>query len=86
MINGCKILNGSKYSSSGIFQTYLVFIPATKYINEFNGTTRIDSCKPNGMSEKGIKNRTKSNRVFALTFVNHFILPAVSFNEHCLTV
>ena len=43
----------SKYLSSGIFQNYLVFIPAKKYIKYFSGTTRrIDSLKSNGMSRK----------------------------------
>ena len=28
LINGCKILNGTKYYSSGLFQNCLVFIPA----------------------------------------------------------
>ena len=30
---------------------YLVFISAKKYIKYFSGTTRIDTWKPNGMSE-----------------------------------
>ena len=30
LINGHKILNSAKYFSSGIFQNYLVFIPAKK--------------------------------------------------------
>ena len=36
LINGCKILNGTKYYSSGLFQNCLVFIPAKKYIRYFN--------------------------------------------------
>ena len=43
LINKFSILNGAKYFSSGIFQSYLVFIPAIKYINYVSGTTRIDS-------------------------------------------
>ena len=46
-INKFSILNGAKYFSSGIFQNYLVFIPAEKYILYFSGTTRIDSWKSN---------------------------------------
>ena len=36
------------------------------------------------MSEEGIENITKSNSIFAQTFVNHYILPDVYFNGHCL--
>ena len=43
LINKFSILNGAKYFPSGIFQNYLAFIPATKKINYFNGTNRIDS-------------------------------------------
>ena len=32
LINKFSILNGAKYFSWGIFQNYLVFIPAKKYI------------------------------------------------------
>ena len=38
-----SILNGAKHFSSGIFQNYLVFMPAIKYIKHFSGTTRIES-------------------------------------------
>ena len=51
LINGDKVLNGAKYFSSGIFQIYLVFIPAKIYIKYFR-TTPIDSWKSNRMSEK----------------------------------
>ena len=51
LINKSSILNGAKHFSSGIFQNYLVFIPATKYMKYFSGTTRIDSLKSSGMSE-----------------------------------
>ena len=43
MTNEFSILNGAKYFSSGIFQNYLVFIPAKNYIKYFSGTTQIDS-------------------------------------------
>ena len=42
LINKFSNLNGAKYFSIGIFQSYLVFIPAKKYIKYFSGTTRID--------------------------------------------
>ena len=36
------------------------------------------------MSEKNIEDITKSDSNFALTFVNHHVLPDKNFNEHCL--
>ena len=82
MISKCSILNGAKYFSSGIFQNYLVFIPAKKYIKCFPATTRIYSWKSNGMSQENIENITKST--FAPTFFDHHILPDINFNGHCL--
>ena len=58
LIDKFSILNGAKYFSSGIFQNYLVFIPANKYINYFTGTTRTEWWKSNGMLEESIKNIT----------------------------
>ena len=84
MINKFSILNGGKYFSSKIFQNYLVFIPAKKYIKFFIGTTWIDSWKFNGMSEENIENLTKSDSNFAPTFVDHYVLPDINFNGHCL--
>ena len=49
LINIFSSLKGAKYFSSGIFENYLVFIPAKKYIKHFNGTTWIDLWKSNGM-------------------------------------
>ena len=60
MINKFIILNGAKYFSSEIFQNYLVFIPANKYIKYISVTTRIDSWKSNEMSEESIEIITKS--------------------------
>ena len=36
LINKFNILDGAKYFSSEIFQNYLVFIPAKKYIKYFS--------------------------------------------------
>ena len=82
MKNKFSILNGANYFSSGIFQNYLVFIPAKKYIKYFSGTTQIDLWKFNGMSEENIENITKSDINFAPTFVDHHILLDINFNEH----
>ena len=43
LIGKSSILNGAEYFSSGIFQNYLVFIPAKKQIKYFHATTRIYS-------------------------------------------
>ena len=56
LINKFSVLNAAKYFSSGIFQNYLLFISAKKHIEYFSATTRIDSWKPNGMSEENIEN------------------------------
>ena len=83
MINEFNILNGAKYFSSGIFQNYLVFIPAKKYIKYFSATTQIDLWKFNEMSEDNIANITKSYRNYTSTFVDHHVLPDIDFNGHC---
>ena len=80
MINKVSILNRAKYFSSGIFQNYLVFIPAKILL----GTTRIELWKSNGMSEENIENITKSDSSFAPTLVDHHLLPDMKFNGHCL--
>ena len=36
------------------------------------------------MSEDSIENITKSDRNFSPTFVDHHLLPDMSFNWHCL--
>ena len=84
MIDKFSILNGAKYFSSGIFQNYLVFIPANKYVKYFNGTTQSESWKYKGMSKESIENITKSDSNFAPSFVDHHVLPDINFNGHCL--
>ena len=82
MINRFSLLNGAKYFSSGLFQNYLVFISAKKFIKYFSGTTRIDSQKSNEMSQKNIENIIKSGSNFAPTFVDYHSF--LNFNGHCL--
>ena len=84
MIYKSSILNGGNYFSPVIFQNYLVFIPAKKYIRYFSGTTRINLWKSNGMSEENIENITKAV-LFAPTF-DHHILADINFNGHCLII
>ena len=77
MINRFNILNGAKYFSSGIFQNYLVFMPAIKYIKYFRDTTQIYSWKSNGMSVESIGNIIQSDNNFAPTFVDHHSSPNI---------
>ena len=84
LINKFSIFNGAKYFSSGIFQYYLVFILARKYIKYFSGFNRIDSWKSNETLEENIEHATKSDRNVVPTFVDHHLLPVISFNGHCL--
>ena len=83
-MNKFSVLNGAKYFSSGIFEIYLVFMSAKKYIKYFNSTIRIGSWESNGISEENIENITKSDGNFAQTFVDHLALTDISFNENCL--
>ena len=62
----------------------LVFIPAKKYIEYFSGTTWIYFGISNGISEENIENITTSDSNFAPSFVNHYLLPDMNFNGHCL--
>ena len=55
LINKVSILNRAKSFSLGIFQNYLVFISAKKYIKYFSGTTWIELWKSNEMSEESIE-------------------------------
>ena len=78
LIDKISTLKEVKYFSLGIFQNYLVFIPAIKHIKYFHDTTQIYSWKSNGMSEESIENITKSDRNFAPTFVDHHSLPDIN--------
>ena len=84
LINKFSILNGAKYFSSAIFQNYLVFTAAKKYIKYFSDTARVDLWKSNRISEENIENITKPDSNFAPTFVNHHVSPDINFNERCL--
>ena len=84
MINKFSIVNGAKYFSSKIFQNYLVFITATKYIKYSSGTTQIDLLKSNQMSGENIQNIPKSDSIFSQTFFNYNLLSEINFNGHGL--
>ena len=81
LINKFSILNGAKYEYSGIFQNYLVFIPAKKYIRYFGDTTWIDSWKPNGMSEENIENITKSAIEKTKTAISYQLLLVIIYYQ-----
>ena len=76
MLNKFSILNGEKYFSLGIFQSNLVFISIKEYIKYFSGTTRIKLWKSNRMPEESIN--------FAPILVDHYLVPDMNFNGHCL--
>ena len=82
LINKYSILNEAKHFFPRIFQNYLVFIPAKRYIKYFSGTTQIDSSKSNETPEENIENITKSNNNFAPTFIDHHVLTDINFNGH----
>ena len=84
MINKFSIFNGPKYFSLTIFQNYLVFIPAKRYIKYFSGTTWNDLSRSNGMSEENIENITESDRSFVPTFVDQHLLPGINLNGYYL--
>ena len=87
MINKFSILNGAKYLFLGIFQNYLVFIPAKKYIKYFSDTTRTEPWKSsNRMSGECIENINKSDSNFAPTFFDHHLLPEMNFKGFIKTI
>ena len=61
-----------------------MFKPAKKHIKYFSGSNWINSCTFYGMSEENVKNITKSNSLFAQTFVDYHVLLAIRSNGHCL--
>ena len=50
----------------------------------FSGTTRINLCKSNPISDEHIENITKSDSSSAPTFVDRHVLPGINFNAQCL--
>ena len=79
-IDEFSIINGEKYFSLGIFQNYLVLIPAIKWIKYLYGFSQIYSWKSNGMSEKSTEEITKSDSNFDPTFAEHHSLTEINFN------
>ena len=84
LINQISIFNGVKYFTSGIFQNYLVFIPAKKYISLLNMLVALHGLISGKNVRKNIKDITKSDSNFAPTFVDHHLLWDIYFNEPCL--
>ena len=56
------------------FKNFYYIYLLKKYIKYFSGTTQINLWKSNGMSDKNIENITKTDSMFATTFVNHHVL------------
>ena len=85
LINGFKILNGTRYFSSGTLQNHLIYFSYKKYFRFLNKTSKKKLLKIlSELSEKSIENKTTSNRNFAPTLINYYLLPAIKFNGHCL--
>ena len=57
---------------------------AIKSIKYFHATATIYAWNSIGMPEECIENITKSNSNFVPTFVDHYSLPNIIFNEHYL--
>ena len=77
LIDGHKILNGTKYFPSRIFQNHLVFMPAKNSLNILMVLLEF-------IRENLMECHKKVLKVFAPTFDNHCILVDVNFNGHCL--
>ena len=75
LINKFSILNGAKHFSWEIFQNYLLFMQAKKYIKYFDDTTWINSWISIAISEENVEKITQSDFNFALIFVDHHLLP-----------
>ena len=71
MVDKFSILNGVKCFSAVMFQNYLIFIPATKYIKDFTSTTWVKSQKSNGMPDEYLENITISYSNFAPILLDH---------------
>ena len=84
LINKFSILNGANYFCSGIFQNYLLFLSAKKYISYFSSTPQIDSWESNRISEENNESIAKSEINFATTFVDHHLLSEINFTGYCL--
>ena len=69
MINKFSILNGAKYFSLGIFQSYLVFIT----LNILVALVAFNLGDLTKYQKKVFENTTKSNSNFSLTFVDFYI-------------
>ena len=83
MINECSILNGAKYFSIGIFQSYLVLYQGKNTLNILVALLRLN-CGNLMECQESIEIITKSHSNFAPTFVDHLLLPDMNFNGHCL--
>ena len=84
LINKFSILNGANYFCSGIFQNYLLFLSAKKYITYFSSTPQIDSWESNRISEENNESIAKSEINFATTFVDHHLLSDINVTGYCL--
>ena len=80
MINKFSIRNEANFFSSGIFQNYLEFILAKKTLNILVALLGLIRGNLIECQKKILKIYCN----FAPTFVDHHILPDITFNGHCL--
>ena len=67
-----------------LFQNYLTFISANKYVKFLSGSQKINSWKSKGMSEESIKNSAGSKDTFAPYLIDYCPLPDAPFGGNCL--
>ena len=88
MINKFSVVNGGKYSSSRIFQNYLVFIPAKNTLDISVALLGLNCGNLMECQEKIFENINKSDSNFASFITSRkfdlHLLPDVNFNGNCL--
>ena len=88
MINKFSVLNGGKYSSSRIFQNYLVFIPAKNTLDISVALLGLNCGNLMECQEKIFENMNKSDSNFASFITSRkfdlLLSPDVNFNGNCL--
>ena len=80
LTNGYNILNGAKYFSSGILQSYLIFPTTKKYFRFFTNASQVLSWKSKGLSEQSIENITILDSIFYSTLISYYPWPDIKFN------
>ena len=80
LINGYKILNGSRYFSSATLQIHLSIVYIKKYFKLFTNFRLFVI----GLSEESDEIITTSDSNFAATLINCYPMPDIRFNKNCI--